>query len=112
MMERTENRCCPDELGLGPAQQIEPRRVGQNSSAQVGQNSWTQPEQTVFPAQPFTFFCALAIVLQLAAMIILMCPKIQGKSKVERMTAPAGVGVFFIAQPQRPVRVSQHPGAN
>src|SRR3954447_3735284 len=43
MMERTENRRWPDELGLGPAQQIEPRRVGQNSSAQVGQNSWTQP---------------------------------------------------------------------
>src|SRR3954468_6157923 len=43
MMERTENRRWPDELGLGPAQQIEPRRVGQNSSAQVGQNLWTQP---------------------------------------------------------------------
>src|SRR3954447_24911546 len=46
MMERTENRRWPDELGLGPAQQIEPRRVGQNSSAQVGQNSWTQPVDT------------------------------------------------------------------
>ena len=28
------------------------------------------------------------------------------------MTAPAGVRVFFIAQPQCPVRVAQHPGAN
>src|SRR3954447_7563619 len=45
MMERTENRRWPDKLGLGPAQQIEPRRVGQNSSAQVGQNSWTQPSK-------------------------------------------------------------------
>src|SRR3954447_25032211 len=66
MMERTENRRWPDELGLGPAQQIEPRRVGQNSSAQVGQNSWTQPSNSATdcpstPAAPwlaFTFWKA------------------------------------------------------
>ena len=28
------------------------------------------------------------------------------------MTAPVRVRVFFIAQPQCPVRVTQHPGAN
>ena len=45
-------------------------------------------------------------------MIELMRPHGQRKSEVEGVTAPAGVRVFFIVQPQCPVRVAQYPGAN
>ena len=48
----------------------------------------------------------------LTAVIELMRPSRQRKSEVEGVAAPAGVRVFFIAQPQCPVRVAQYPGAN
>src|ERR1700733_2365450 len=41
-----------------------------------------------------------------------MHPRTQCKSDVERMTAAAGMRVRFIAQPQCPIRIAQHPGAN
>ena len=45
-------------------------------------------------------------------MIELMRPHTQRPSEVEGVTTPAGVRVLFIAQPQCPVRITQHPGAN
>ena len=51
-------------------------------------------------------------VLELTAVIELVHPIRQRKSEVEGVTAPAGVRVLFIAQPQCPIRVAQYPGAN
>ena len=68
--------------------------------------------KAILPTQPLTFFSAIAQVFVREAVIKLMRPSKQRKSKVERVTAPAGVRVFFIAQPQCTVRVAQHPGAN
>src|SRR3954462_6051610 len=82
MMERTENRRCPDELGLGPAQQIEPRRVGQNSSAQVGQNSWTQPwdaePRTTRGGQPWYSPLAILTALTVRAVFRLAFRQTEG----------------------------------
>ena len=44
------------------------------------------------------------------AAIELMRPML-APSEVEGVTAPAGMRVFFMAQPQCPVGVTQHPGA-
>src|SRR4051812_11809016 len=68
-----------------------------------------QKRQAVLPAEPLAFFGTLAQVIGIAAVIELMRPYYQRISEVEGVTAPAGVRVFFFAQPQCPVQVAQSP---
>jgi hypothetical protein len=46
--------------------------------------------------QPLTFFGALSQILELPAVIELMCSTIQRPSEVKGVTAPASVRVFLI----------------
>src|ERR1700722_17314664 len=41
-----------------------------------------------------------------------MRPSHQRHPDVQRMTAPAGMLILLIVQPQRPVRVTKYPGAD